>query len=217
MATRQKAVGRGLWAVGRRTSGRDQRSSALQTAIVPVSDFDVLPTAHGPRPTAARGGALLLALLLALLSFTVLALPARADALDDQVRAISKELRCPVCDGETVADSNATVSVQMRGVIRQKLEAGESREQIIQHFVDLYGISILAEPPARGFTLGVWVAPVVALLVGLVVVGIVLRGWYRGGEPARVPVATGAGPALATDDDERLERELARFRSGGAR
>ncbi len=163
-------------------------------------------------------GALLLALLLALCSFVLLApASARADALDDQVRAISKELRCPVCDGETVADSNATVSVQMRGVIRQKLEAGESREQIIQHFVDLYGISILAEPPARGFTLGVWVAPVVALLVGLVVVGIVLRGWHRGGEPARVPVATGAAPALATDDDERLERELARFRSGGAR
>jgi cytochrome c-type biogenesis protein CcmH len=146
--------------------------------------------------------------------------PVAADELDDQVRAIAKELRCPVCQGETVADSNAQISVQMRGIIREKLAAGESRDQIIQYFVDRYGEGILASPPRRGFTLGVWLAPLVALLAGLVIVGVVLRGWYRGtsgrlaqegGDTTRIAAPLPAG------DDERLERELERFRREGAR
>jgi cytochrome c-type biogenesis protein CcmH len=146
--------------------------------------------------------------------------PVAADDLDDQVRAIAKELRCPVCQGETVADSNAQISVQMRGIIREKLQAGESRDQIIQYFVDRYGEGILASPPRRGFTLGVWLAPIVALLAGLVIVGVVLRGWYRGRPDQLAPGRdeTSRAPApLPAGDDERLERELERFRREGAR
>jgi cytochrome c-type biogenesis protein CcmH len=141
-------------------------------------------------------------------------LTARADTLDDQVRAIAKTLRCPVCSGETVADSNAEVSVQMRGVIRQKLEAGESPDQIKAYFVARYGESILLTPQSTGFTLGVWVMPVIALLVGFVIVLAVLRSWSRRGdgpvaaEPAVAPLAE----ELPEPDDERLEEELARFR-----
>ncbi|MGN6359938.1 MAG: cytochrome c-type biogenesis protein, partial [Thermomicrobiales bacterium] len=116
-----------------------------------------------------------------MLALAAAALPAtvRADALDDQVRAIAKQLRCPVCTGETVADSNAEVSVQMRGIIREKLQQGETPDQIKAYFVARYGESILAEPPARGFTLGVWLMPILALIVGLVIVGAVLRSWLR--------------------------------------
>lgn len=162
-------------------------------------------------------GRILLALLLALSAFALPTTTVRADTLDDQVRAIAKELRCPVCDGETVADSNAAVSVQIRGIIRQKLEAGESREQIIQYFVDVYGISILAAPPTRGFALGVWVAPMLALLLGLLIVGTVLRGWLRRGDRAAIPVPATATSMGSADDEKRLERELERFRRGGAR
>lgn len=135
---------------------------------------------------------------------------AYADRLDDETRAIAKELRCPVCAGETVADSNAELSVQMRGIIRQKLEAGESRDAIMSYFVASYGEQVLASPPPRGFTLGVWLAPVVALLLGLAVVYAVLRGWLRGqGDPT---IPTGPPRGLSTADNDRLERELARFR-----
>ncbi len=172
-----------------------------------------------------RGLPIARGVLLALLLIVCFAAPAgrvAADELDDRVRAIAKELRCPVCDGETVADSNAQMSADMRGVIRQKLEAGESREQILRFFVERYGEAILAEPPARGFTLGVWVAPVLVLLGGLVVVGAVLRSWRRGGAvsqaaaaDAPLPAPDPAGPV--SDDDERLERELEWFRRGGER
>ncbi|HEX5505138.1 MAG TPA: cytochrome c-type biogenesis protein CcmH [Thermomicrobiales bacterium] len=162
---------------------------------------------------------LLLALLLACALGGALAGGARADALDDEVRQIAEQLRCPVCQGETVADSQAPISVQMRGIIREKLQAGETRDQILQYFVARYGVGILADPPARGFTLGVWVVPIVVLVVGLGLVFAVLRGWLRGPARAAAPATPdgGATPAaLPATDDERLERELERFRREGA-
>ena len=122
-----------------------------------------------------------------------------------------------VCQGETVADSNAQLSVQMRAIIREKLEAGESREQILDYFVARYGEQILATPPRRGFALGVWVAPIVALLVGLTIIGVVLRGWRRG--VANTTPAAQPSPATTrlSGDEERLERELERFRREGVR
>ena len=173
---------------------------------------------EAPPRIGGLGGRIALLLALVLAGSVVLAGPAGADALDDRVRAIAKELRCPVCDGESVADSNATVSVQMRAIIRQKLEAGESREEILQYFVAGYGESILAAPPPRGFTLGVWVAPIVVLLAGLIVVVVVLRGWQRSGETGATFVGTtpaSTGPVLSPED-ERLERELERFRREAA-
>ncbi len=121
-----------------------------------------------------------------------------------------------VCQGETVADSNAQLSVQMRAIIREKLEAGETREQILDYFVARYGESILATPPRRGFALGVWLAPVVALLAGLAIVGVVLRGWRRG-EATATPAAQPPPAPRLSGDEERLERELERFRREGAR
>ena len=128
-------------------------------------------------------------------------------------------MRCPVCSGESVADSNAQVSVQMRGVIRQQLEAGENPDQIKAYFVERYGASILLSPEARGFTLGVWVAPVVALLAGLAIVLAVLRSWLRRAAPPSAAPAPSLASALPTDtinpDDARLEQELAQYRRGG--
>jgi cytochrome c-type biogenesis protein CcmH len=174
---------------------------------------------QAPPSIGGRGGAVALTLLLALLlAAAFFPASARADALDDQVRAIAKQLRCPVCTGETVADSNADVSIQIRGVIRQKLEAGETPDQIKAYFVARYGEGILLTPETSGFTLGVWVMPVVALVVGLIIVLGVLRSWSRrGGEVvAEEPVAVPAAP-LPEADDERLEQELARFRQGRVR
>lgn len=178
--------------------------------------------ARAPQPSDRRSPIVnrqsSIALLLALLCFVALVAPVGADPLDDRVRTIAKELRCPVCEGETVADSNSPVSVQMRGIIRHKLEAGESREQILAYFAASYGEGVLAAPPPRGFTLGVWVAPVLALVAGLMIVGAVLRGWYRGGGPvAEAPVAVAPSAAIESAEDERLERELERFRRQGAR
>ena len=91
---------------------------------------------------------------------------ARADALDDGVRHIGLQLQCPVCHGENAADSPSGLATDMRSVIRTKLSAGESDQQILDEFVASYGDSILTEPPKRGISLGVWAGPIVGRCPG---------------------------------------------------
>src|SRR5205085_10209616 len=91
---------------------------------------------------------------------------AHADPLDDSVRRVGLQLQCPVCEGETVADSPSGLAGDMRAVIRSKVAAGESDQQILDEFVASYGDSILTEPPKRGISLGVWIGPIVAVFLG---------------------------------------------------
>jgi len=107
-------------------------------------------------------------------------------AASDEARKIAHDLHCPICEGLSVADSPSQLAVQMRGVIKDKLEAGESREQIMQYFVERYGENILMSPPRSGFTTIVWVAPYVA-----VVAAFAFLFWkVRRGNAQRVQVAS---------------------------
>jgi cytochrome c-type biogenesis protein CcmH len=136
----------------------------------------------------------------------LLALPAvaHADALDDGVRRVALQLQCPVCEGETVADSPSGLAADMRGVIRTKLVAGESDQQVLDEFVASYGDGILTEPPKRGISLGVWVGPLIGVAFGALLVIVLLRAW-RG----RAPVAAGS---TASPVDTDVADEFHRFR-----
>jgi cytochrome c-type biogenesis protein CcmH len=114
---------------------------------------------------------------LALVVLTVAPPLARADAIDDGVRRVALQLQCPVCEGESVADSPSGLASDMRAVIRTRLIAGESDQQILDEFVASYGDSILTEPPKRGISLGVWVGPVIGVAVGIALVTMLLRTW----------------------------------------
>ncbi len=70
-----------------------------------------------------------------------------AQDLEVQARGIARELRCPVCVSESVADSRAPLAVQMRELIRARLAEGESRDQILAYFADRYGETVLLSPP----------------------------------------------------------------------
>jgi cytochrome c-type biogenesis protein CcmH len=129
---------------------------------------------------------------------------AHADALDDGVRRIALQLQCPVCEGETVADSPSGLAADMRSVIRTKLIAGESDQQILDEFVASYGDGILTEPPKRGISLGVWVGPVIGLALGAGLLTLLLRAWRR---PAR---ESAASPGLTLETD--VVDEFRRFR-----
>lgn len=102
-----------------------------------------------------------------------------ADTVDDGVRRVGKQLQCPICSGATVADSPSDLAGQMRGVIRSKLQAGESDQQIVDYFVERYGDGVLIEPPRRGISLLVWVAPVIVLLAGGFLLWRLLTIWMR--------------------------------------
>lgn len=122
------------------------------------------------------------ALLVALLAGSVPA--AAAPTLEDQVDAIAGELMCLVCEGQTVAESNSPLAIQMRTQIRERLAAGESREQILAYFVSQFGESVLAAPPKRGAGLALWLAPIVAFAVGLMVMARYLRRITRPATPS---------------------------------
>ena len=89
-----------------------------------------------------------------------------SDTIEKEVSDISKELMCPVCRGQTVAESNSSLANDFREIIRKKLEAGESKQEILNYFIDRYGESVLASPPAKGVRLIVWVTPLLAIIIG---------------------------------------------------
>ncbi len=136
----------------------------------------------------------------------VLSAPAPAAVPVDErvVHELAAQLRCVVCQTLSVADSPSETANQMRQIIRERLAAGETPEQVRQYFVQRYGEWILLAPPKEGFNLLVWVVPFVGLGAGLVLVVIVLRRWSR--NPATVS-STPVDPAMR----ERIRREM----SGG--
>jgi len=120
------------------------------------------------------------------------------------VTAIAAQLRCVVCQSLSVADSPSETAHQMRGVIRERLAAGQTPDQIKAYFVEKYGEWILLAPPRRGFTLLVWIVPYAALLAGVLLVIVVVRRWSRRGAAAPVEVRP-VDEAMR----QRIRRELA--------
>ncbi len=132
--------------------------------------------------------------------------------LDQRVHDVASQLKCLVCQGESVADSPATLSQQMRGIIRQQLQSGKSEQEVIQYFVSRYGDRILWSPPWQGFTLLAWLVPIALLLGGILLLFFVLRSWHASSDRGALDDVTDPED---TDEDEiahyqkQVEQELA--------
>ncbi len=124
-----------------------------------------------------RRRTLLAALLPALASLLLTAVFAQDVQLDQRVFEIGRQLRCPVCVSESVADSNAQIAQEMRQLIQQQLKDGKSETQIIAYFKQRYGDWILLDPPKRGLHLLVWVLPIAAAVIGVLVLALLVRRW----------------------------------------
>jgi cytochrome c-type biogenesis protein CcmH len=112
---------------------------------------------------------------------------------------LSRELACPVCDGQSVADSNAPEARQIRDDIPRRIEAGESDQQIRDAYVRAYGDRVLLTPDSSGIGFVAWALPAGVLVVGGAGIVLAIRRW------SRTPRLT------ATADDEALvERERGR-------
>jgi cytochrome c-type biogenesis protein CcmH len=119
--------------------------------------------------------ALLVALAVALAIGTTR--PAAHLTTQQRVQHITSQLRCPVCEGETVADSSATISQDIRALVQQRIQAGQSDSQILTYVVHHYPGTLL-KPPASGVGLIVWVLPVIALLAGAGGLFFAFRRWH---------------------------------------
>lgn|SRR5262249_40571140 len=100
-------------------------------------------------------------------------------SLDQRVHAVASQIQCPVCHGESVADSPSAIAEQMRALIRQQLIAGSSEQQILKYFRDRYGDSILETPPVQGFNGLMWLGPLAILVAGLLLATIAARAIRR--------------------------------------
>lgn len=117
---------------------------------------------------------------------TAAPLPSPADsALEAQTAAVASQLRCPICQGESLQDSPAELAQQMRSVVKEQLRAGKTPAQVKAYFVSKYGEWILLDPRPHGFNLVLYAIPFVLVLGGLGVTVFAVRKWTRpsGNEP----------------------------------
>lgn len=107
------------------------------------------------------------ALVAGALGLAVVAGLTNTPTLDERARALDLELRCPACQGVSIADSPSTSAAQMRRIVRDRLAGGSSEAEVRAFFVARFGTWVLLAPPGDGFGAVLWVLPGAAMLVGV--------------------------------------------------
>lgn len=120
--------------------------------------------------------------------------------LEERARNLSAQLRCMVCQNQSIDDSNAELARDLRVLVRERLTDGDTDEQVIDYVVSRYGEFVLLKPRVSARTLILWAAPVVLLLIG----GLVLVLMARGRLQARAPAA------LTPEEQARIDELLDR-------
>lgn len=147
----------------------------------------------------------LLAALVVLLGLAAPAFAVKPDemladpALETRARAISSELRCLVCQNESIDDSNAPLARDLRLLVRERLTAGDSDRQVVDYLVDKYGEFVLLRPVFSLRNALLWLGPFLVLAIG----GLVIVSKIR-----RRPAAPAAAAGGLTADEQRALDEL---------
>ncbi|MBE0533344.1 MAG: cytochrome c-type biogenesis protein CcmH [Rhodospirillales bacterium] len=121
-------------------------------------------------------------------------------ALEARARDISKDLRCLVCQNQSIDDSDAQLARDLRVLVRERLAAGSSDDEVVDYVVSRYGDFVLLRPPFKLSTYVLWIGPAVIFAGGLLAVVVFYR--RRGG------VAETAPSPLSAEESRRLERLL---------
>lgn len=119
------------------------------------------------------------------------------DAERARFRELTQELRCPKCQNQDIADSNAPIATDLRREIYRMLGEGKSNQQIIDFMVDRYGDFVRYKPALTGKTSVLWFGPLALLVGGVVLIGVIV------GRRRRVLQAEGAG-SLSSEERQRL-------------
>lgn len=118
---------------------------------------------------------LVIALAISMMSCVVMADGVKEDPTHREMLEIAKDLRCAVCQNQPVSESNSELARDMRDIISEKLGAGQSREQIVQYFVDRYGNYVLMKPPYTGTGALLWLLPAIIMILAIGFVVFYLR------------------------------------------
>lgn len=158
-------------------------------------------------------GALVMLLVLSLLTLGVSA--QSGEPTLEQINEVARDLWCPLCNGVRLDVCELRACDQMRDTIKDKLMAGESKEEIIAYFVEKYGVVVLGEPPREGINWLPWLLPFAALLAGGAYVAYLGRRWTQRPRPQAVGPdrAPQTSPASPESDAylKRVEEDLQRL------
>ncbi len=122
-------------------------------------------------------------------------------ALEARARALGEQFRCLVCQNQSIDDSNADLAHDLRVLLRERVAAGDSDQQVVQFMVSRYGDFILLNPPMKPATYALWLAPFALPIVGLSAVVLYWRRRRRETSPPPAP--------LTVEEQRRLARLLA--------
>jgi cytochrome c-type biogenesis protein CcmH len=162
----------------------------------------------------------LFVLLMVLFLFSVFPVSAQEPTrviTDDEVNNVARELFCPICENTPLDVCETQACKDWRETIRDKLAGGQSDEQIMDYFADQYGVRALAEPPAEGITLPLWLVPILIIPAAVVFFGLYLKNIKRSAVGSSEAAAVVSQPTtdIAGDPDQdqdpyvaRIEREL---------
>ncbi len=137
--------------------------------------------------------------------------PLSSAEVDQLTAQVAAQLRCPVCCNQAVLESSSGLAREMQAVIRGKIAAGETPEQVKAYFVSRYGDWILLKPEPRGITLLVYLLPAAAVLFGVGVLFWQMRRWTASvgsKEPAPKP----PDEALSEEEEAWLRRQIGSVR-----
>ena len=179
----------------------------------------IMPTRKRTRASRAAQYVLLV-LSTALVIFVASACISEDDlTIDQRAYQLSQQLMCPVCDGQTLDQSQAQISEDMKAVVREKLETGETNQEIRTYFVERYGELVLAAPTTSGFSLVAWAMPLLIFLAGVLVVINAMRRMRS--KPAtlaaNVSPSSNDTPEPESDEDDlteylkRVDAEIASY------
>lgn len=125
-------------------------------------------------------------------------------AMEHRAREISKELRCLVCQNQSIDDSNAPLARDLRVLVRERLTAGDSDDQVLSFVTDRYGDFVLLKPPFKATTWLLWLAPAAFLGVGGFATWRFLRGRAKGVADNAEDGGTGFEAPLDEEENRRL-------------
>jgi cytochrome c-type biogenesis protein CcmH len=133
------------------------------------------------------------------------------EALQKKASEINDLIMCPLCAGQTIAQSSNETSRQMRDLVLKKLRQGETKEEILQYFESRYGERIMAKPNKKGFNLILWFFPFAFVALAAIVISFLIRRWT-----SRVQETPGAhfDEGQLSEYEERLKQELKQFDEG---
>ena len=120
------------------------------------------------------------------------------DPTYDDISEVAKQLNCPTCQGVNLADCRTLTCEQWREQISDLLAQGYSNQEVLDYFSDRYGTQVLQEPPRSGFTLLLWILPVIALLAGGGWLYYTMRDWSKPPAPAATTASRPSRASIST-------------------